>query len=69
MKLTVAIIAGGKSNRFGSPKAQALFNKKPLIDYAVKLAKSISEQVIIVNGNNLSFYESGIKAYVVRSMN
>lgn len=61
MNLTVAIIAGGKSNRFGSPKAKALFNEKPLIDYAIKLAKSISEQVIIVNGKNLSYQESGIK--------
>ncbi len=54
--LTAAIIAGGKSCRFGQPKALARFDEKALIDYALDLAKSISQCVILSYGEE-NFYE------------
>ena len=35
MKLLGAILAGGRSSRFGSDKAFALLNGKPLIDHVI----------------------------------
>lgn len=49
--LTVAIIAGGNSERFGSYKALAPFKGKPLIKHMVKIARHISERVLIVVSN------------------
>ncbi len=45
--LTAAIIAGGKSRRFGAPKALAQIGSKRLIDYAVETAQAISTRVIL----------------------
>ncbi len=47
-----AIIAGGKSLRFGSNKAYAELKGKKLIDYALDLAQEISTKVIIVYAQN-----------------
>jgi len=46
-ELTAAIIAGGKSQRFGAPKALARIGGKRLIDYALETAHAISAQVIL----------------------
>ncbi|MGH1363538.1 MAG: molybdenum cofactor guanylyltransferase [Calditrichia bacterium] len=51
ISLTVAIIAGGKSRRFGSPKALAEFHGKRLIDHAVSLAQQLSENVFVCCGS------------------
>ncbi len=52
-ELTVAIIAGGKSKRFGAQKALAQLAGKRLIDYALTLANNISEEVLLnVNDTN-----------------
>ncbi|MHB2155051.1 molybdenum cofactor guanylyltransferase [Calditrichota bacterium GD2] len=51
MKITeasAAIIAGGKSRRFGSPKHQALFCGRPLIEWSIELAASLSERIILI---------------------
>ncbi|NOY58430.1 MAG: molybdenum cofactor guanylyltransferase [Calditrichaeota bacterium] len=48
--MTIAIIAGGKSSRFGDSKLKALYLKRRLIDYAVDLAYSLSPHVMIVGG-------------------
>ena len=50
-ELTAAIIAGGKSKRFGAQKATAQLAGKRLIDYALALAKNLSEEVLL-NVNN-----------------
>jgi len=50
MSLTVAIIAGGRSRRFGSPKALAQFDGKRLIDHALELSSQLSEHVLISCG-------------------
>ena len=58
--LTAAIIGGGKSRRFGEPKALARFKGKRLIDYAVELALQISPRVFLVNGRTVAFEDIGI---------
>lgn len=52
--LTAAIIAGGKSRRFGEPKASALFRNRKLLDYSIDVAQKISAHVIIIDGVNES---------------
>ena len=47
-QVSLAIIAGGKSSRFGSQKLLAEFNGKRLIDLAVNLAGSVSDRIFIV---------------------
>ena len=42
-----AVIAGGKSTRFGSDKALAPFRGRPLIDHAVSAVAAHSAQVIV----------------------
>lgn len=44
----VAIIAGGKSTRFGSAKINAPFKGKSLIENAVDIAKAISDDFYII---------------------
>ncbi len=46
--VTAALIAGGKSERFGSPKQNALYNGKSLLDSAVEKISHISDDIIIV---------------------
>lgn len=58
--LTVAIIAGGKSSRFGEPKSWATFNGKSMIDYAISLSMQLSDKVIIINGKTLDYSPLGI---------
>ena len=45
--ITVAIIAGGSSKRFGSDKALAEFQGKPLIAYMMDIARRISSTIIV----------------------
>lgn len=46
--ITVAIIAGGSSKRFGSDKALAEFQGRPLISHMLDLAKKISSTILVV---------------------
>ena len=47
-KVTVAILAGGTSKRFGSEKALADFQGKPLISHMINIARKLSSETIIV---------------------
>ena len=47
-EVTVAILAGGSSKRFGSEKALAEFRGKPLITHMVDIARKLSSESIIV---------------------
>lgn len=49
-ELTVAILAGGKSTRFGSPKELAKIRNKTLLQCSLSTAKSISDQIIVISG-------------------
>lgn len=50
-KVTVAILAGGTSKRFGSEKSLAKFNGKPLISHMIDVAHRISSETIVVVSN------------------
>ena len=43
------ILAGGRSSRFGSNKALALFENKPLIVHIAGLFREIFEEVVVVS--------------------
>ena len=47
---TVAVIAGGKSKRFGSPKYRAQVGHLRLIDMALSVARQLSPKVMIISG-------------------
>jgi molybdopterin-guanine dinucleotide biosynthesis protein A len=47
-KVTVSILAGGTSKRFGSEKALANFHDKPLITHMVGIARKLSSEIIVV---------------------
>ena len=47
-RITVAVLAGGTSKRFGSEKALADFQGKPLISHMVDIARNLSSEIIVV---------------------
>jgi molybdopterin-guanine dinucleotide biosynthesis protein A len=62
--LTVAILAGGSSQRFKSDKALAIINNRPLISHMVKIAEKLSQNILVVvsdekQENNLSSHVRG----------
>ncbi len=50
--LSVAVLAGGDSTRFGSPKALALFHGQPLISHMISVATALSSRIIVVVSNS-----------------
>jgi molybdopterin-guanine dinucleotide biosynthesis protein A len=47
-KATIAILAGGDSKRFGSEKALAEFQGRPLVSHMVGIARKLSPEIMIV---------------------
>lgn len=47
-KVTIAILAGGSSKRFGTEKALAEFRGRPLVTHMVDVARKLSSEVMIV---------------------
>lgn len=45
---SAAIIAGGESRRFGSPKYMAKFRGKMLIEYSIQLAQNLTDQLLLI---------------------
>lgn len=52
LKFPIAVIAGGKSTRFGGQKLNVEFNGLTLIENAVKIAGKISNKVFIITGDS-----------------
>ena len=48
MKLLGAVLAGGRSSRFGSDKAAALLHGRPLLDHAVSALGGQCDTVVVV---------------------
>lgn len=61
--LSAVIIAGGKSTRFGEHKGLAKLHARPMIDYAIDLAKEISPSQFIVYGKEKYFDVTDIPYY------
>ncbi|KRB82249.1 molybdopterin-guanine dinucleotide biosynthesis protein MobA [Sphingomonas sp. Root710] len=47
MRLLGAILAGGRSSRFGSDKAEALWRGKPLIEHAADRLRPVTDELIL----------------------
>jgi len=52
MNFTVIILAGGQSSRMGSNKALTPFSGKPLIAYAIDVARLLSGNILISANNH-----------------
>ncbi|UCF65469.1 MAG: molybdenum cofactor guanylyltransferase [bacterium] len=50
--LTVAILAGGCSTRFGYPKMFAQYGHQTFIDYCLQFGYKLSESVLVMIGNH-----------------
>jgi molybdenum cofactor guanylyltransferase len=48
MRLLGAILAGGQSRRFGSDKAEALFEGRPLLDHVADALRPQCEELLVV---------------------
>jgi molybdopterin-guanine dinucleotide biosynthesis protein A len=59
--ISMAIIAGGKSKRFGKPKALAECCGKPLVHYPIAIAKELAVPTFIVNGQIIKYDHLGIQ--------
>ena len=60
--LTVSILAGGTSSRFGEPKELFIYQGQPLLLHALDLAKKISNKIMVItNRNNQSILLSDIR--------
>lgn len=62
-EISVAILAGGKSVRFGYPKLLANFRGKPLIQHCIENAMSISNNVFIVAAKNSPLYVNQVNMF------
>jgi len=59
--LTIAILAGGASSRFGEPKELFIYQDQPLLLHALNLAKKISNKIMVItNKNNQSILPPNI---------
>ena len=61
--ITGIILAGGKSSRFGSNKALAKFNGKPLIERATGVLGRIFKNLIIITNSPLEYSYLKIPLY------
>ena len=52
---SAAVIAGGNSSRFGSPKAAAILMDRQLIDYSIQAGYRISNEVFLVTADTVPF--------------
>jgi molybdopterin-guanine dinucleotide biosynthesis protein A len=60
--VTVAILAGGNSKRFGSEKALAKFHEQPLISHMLDIARKTSTKTLVVFSDDAQLEK--IKPYV-----
>ena len=60
---TGVLLSGGKSSRFGSPKAFAKFNEKEMYEYSMAILEEVTDEVVISSSPTLSpvFQARGFK--------
>ncbi len=61
--LTAAIIAGGKSTRFGRNKLREPLGQRQLIDYPIILGQKIAKECILIHGDDDEFADKGVRHY------
>lgn len=52
MEVTAIILAGGKSSRMGRDKGLAVFNGKPLVQFAIDACEQLTSELFISTGNS-----------------
>jgi molybdopterin-guanine dinucleotide biosynthesis protein A len=52
MGVSVVVLAGGRSSRFGSPKLEATLDGRPLLDHVLELARAISDDVVVAGSGS-----------------
>jgi molybdopterin-guanine dinucleotide biosynthesis protein A len=45
--ISVIVLAGGRSSRFGSPKLEATLEGRPLLDHVLDVARQLSDDVVV----------------------
>lgn len=58
MKFGTIILSGGKSSRFGSDKGLFVFNKKPMVEYAINMARKFDTKILI-SANQKDYHRFG----------
>lgn len=61
-KVTVIILAGGKSSRMGEDKGLMSLYGKPMVEYVIDLAREISDEIII-SSNNSNYKKFGFPVW------
>lgn len=62
-QITAAIIAGGKSRRFGEPKALARFEDRTLLERALEVARQLSPRIMVVAPPDLYALPEDVPVY------
>ncbi len=63
IELSVAILAGGQSRRFGSNKQAALFNGKTLLQIALETAREITPNVLFISNVPVEYIGQSLPVY------
>jgi molybdopterin-guanine dinucleotide biosynthesis protein A len=61
--LTTVVLAGGKSRRFGSQKSAARLRNKSLLEISLEIALKISNQVLVIRGQEKIPLPRNIKSF------
>ncbi len=59
--ITIAILAGGKSSRFGANKAIAKIGNKTFISTIIETAKKVSSNIKIVSSDDNTYQQLGVE--------
>lgn len=62
-EITVAILAGGESTRFGFPKQIASYHERSLLENAIGIAIEITPRVSIIFGNHIYLKNEKVDIY------
>ncbi len=60
---TGAVLAGGKSSRFGSNKALAIFQGRPLISLIIDPLRTVMDRVLIISNKPAEFEIFGLQVF------
>ena len=59
-KLTVAIMAGGKSSRMGTDKSFVLFEGRPMIETVLETVDGLGDETLLINNKAHEYEHLGL---------
>ena len=62
-KLTVAILAGGKSSRMGTDKSFVLFQGRPMIEVVRERVEGLGDELILIANKQAAYAHLGLPMY------